>query len=142
MVIIFAPALSILKSLFDCYNCTIYITHVNWVIKTERFTCSYLTLAFSVASFRLLLYWWWINRKASTTILLKLLRYFIFIVLRQLLWFLEKGGMKLDINAMFCTEGRPSLLEDIAMQYDVILRFFSAQYFVMFTIFLDNSYIE
>ena len=50
--------------------------------------------------------------------------------------------MKLDINAMFSTVGRPSLLEDIALQYNVIPRFCSSQKFVMFTIFLDNSNVE
>ena len=44
--------------------------------------------------------------------------------------------MKLDINAISSTVGRPSLLEDIALQYNVISHFCSAQYFVMFTMFL------
>ena len=44
--------------------------------------------------------------------------------------------MKLNINAISSTVRRPSLLEDIALQYTVISRFCSAQYFVMFIMFL------
>ena len=43
---------------------------------------------------------------------------------------------------MSSTVERTSLLEDIALQYNAIPRFFSAQYFVMFTIFLDNINVE
>ena len=40
---------------------------------------------------------------------------------------LEKGGMKLDINTMSSTVGGPSLLEHIALQYNVIPLFCSTQ---------------
>ena len=72
--------------------------------------------------------------------MLKLFRHF-YKILWQLFWLLDKGGMKLDINAMSSTVLRPSLLEDIVLQY-VIPDFCSAQYFVMFTIILDNSHVE
>ena len=68
MVIIFAPAFGILKSLFDSCNYTISMTCINWIIKTEQFT------SFNTANFKLILYWWWSNEKASTTILLKLFK--------------------------------------------------------------------
>ena len=42
---------------------------------------------------------------------------------------------------MSSTVLRPSLLEDIVLQY-VITDFCSAQYFVMLTIILDNSNVE
>ena len=50
--------------------------------------------------------------------------------------------MKLDINAISSTRRMLSLLEGIALKYNVTSRFCPVQYFVMFTIYLDKSNIE